>query len=585
MTSADVFFLFKRRINMNNLTDWLYFIGLNNQSNNCVLSSQTEDYATNYLNEGNRILSLAKEKKQRILFKSNNLTVRLCDFKYPIMNTNNNINRIAIIKTITRELQKAFKESVAMTEECIINQCIPFLLRFCSECSDFSIELTPAGFEQTLAKAVTKSEHVISLSVGEQSFYIPCKNHKRFRDSNYHYTRNPNNSISMLHLDTAFINLFGIAWLNQLKKDSHLDSNIASTLKQLSEIMYTPVKSYKWRATTAPASLSNYLLNVGFYLDSDTGYYITSNMHSETLCKDYNESSDLHFQLKLIEFTHGDIFLSAKDLIDKSLEYTRFYLPSCYDYFVFSSLKFYISATQDIKEEEKHRKRLEGEVARAYTTKKNIPKKILKKMQTSTLNYYFGFVEFDEDVDLFLVDSIIKEFQKLNTNIFSDFISKEVSLRFRKLGRHHASGLYYPSINTIVVDFRYPSSFIHEYFHMLDDYLGNLSLQYEFEKIVVHYQKLVETILKKENKKGHEILSSTGKYNINYYLRRCEIFARCGEIHLSRNLNVVSSLLKPEETKSFAYPEDDLLNKLVDDYYSNVINSLSNFKKREENNL
>lgn len=81
------------------------------------------------------------------------------------------------------------------------------------------------------------------------------------------------------------------------------------------------------------------------------------------------------------------------------------------------------------------------------------------------------------------------------------------------------------------------------------------------------------------------LLSARGKYGVNYYLRKCEIFARCGEIYLFRNLHIVSSLLKPEETKSFAYPDDDTLNSLINHYYSSLLDQLKDIKidKRKEN--
>ncbi len=282
--------------------------------------------------------------------------------------------------------------------------------------------------------------------------------------------------------------------------------------------------------------------------------------------------------INIVFFVYSDTLLSAKDLLHENGSSIYFGLPYYYEKYIFLSLQYFISNIQDIKEEEKHRKKLDGMVARAYMTKRNIPQKILAEMQHSELNQYFGFIEFDEEVDLKSVDIVTKEFQKLNQQVFHDFKSKDVALRFRKLGRHHASGLYYPSINTIVVDFRHPDSFVHEYFHMLDDMLGDLSLQYTFDKVAACYQKLVRKVVEYEQKQGTVILSSKGKYNINYYLRKCEIFARCGEIYLFRNLHIVSSLLKPEETKYFAYPDDDILNRYIEEYYTSLFNYLRNLK-------
>ena len=123
---------------------------------------------------------------------------------------------------------------------------------------------------------------------------------------------------------------------------------------------------------------------------------------------------------------------------------------------------------------------------------------------------------------------------------------------------------------------RHPDSFVHEYFHAIDDNLGNLSQKFAFYKIVDRYSYLLSKTIKESEKNGKQILSKSGKYSLNYYLQRCEIFARCGEIYLFRLLHVESSLLKHADTQSFAYPNDDELNTLIYDYYSFVIKNLGN---------
>ena len=46
-------------------------------------------------------------------------------------------------------------------------------------------------------------------------------------------------------------------------------------------------------------------------------------------------------------------------------------------------------------------------------------------------------------------------------------MSKNQSLRFRKLGKLKANGVYYPGYDTLAVDLDGVSSFIHEMFHIL----------------------------------------------------------------------------------------------------------------------
>ncbi len=408
----------------------------------------------------------------------------------------------------------------------------------------------------------------------------------------------------MLHADTAFFALWGISWLNQLKKEALEDTMISEALKYILRNTFGCLMVKRWDADNLPEWFVAFLTDNSYTFDNKTNCYILSDDHCQSQKSEsktdayYSEnipespaeppahlSDFIPCIINLVSLVYNGNLISAKDLLRKADSRVYFRLPYYYEKFILSSLQYFISNVQDIKEEEKHRKELDGMVARAYMTKRNIPQHVLMEMQCSELNKYFGFIEFDEEVDLKSVDLVTKEFQKLNHQIFHDFKNHNVALRFRKLGRHHASGLYYPSINTMVVDFRHPDSFIHEYFHMLDDSLGDLSLQCDFDKIALRYQKLVRSAVEEEKKNGMVLLSARGKYGVNYYLRKCEIFARCGEIYLFRSLHIVSSLLKPEETKSFAYPNDDTLNSLINHYYSSLLDQLKDIKidKRKEN--
>ncbi len=595
---------------MSELTDLLSLIGLTELLDDP--EDESEASASNYLLEGKRILSLARNKKKRNIFKEENLTVRLCDLKYPLLAD----NEIKVFQQIENTIKKVIKKELkkVTTREYLIEQGIPFILKFCEGQTDYKIGLPEMRSEERLSEDVSKSQHIITLKIANETFYIPCNPNKRFKNSDYYYRFSPQNSIHMLHTDTAFFALWGICWLNQLKRDSLSDSDISGILKYLLHNISGCLRKCNWEASSIPEWYSNFLIDSGYVLDKSTNYYTLPNEYaqaqrnmcyatpsgyvlsntsqtarhclysdSESVSLDPEEKpmqlSDFNQELiKMVSFVYGDTWLSAKDLLHENGSSVFFCLPYYYEKYIFLSLRHFISNIQDIQEEEKHRKKLDGMVARAYMTKRNIPQKVLAEMQNSELNQYFGFIEFDEEVDLKSVDIVTKEFQKLNQHVFHNFKSKDVALRFRKLGRHHASGLYYPSINTMVVDFRHPDSFVHEYFHMLDDTLGNLSLQYTFDKVAACYQKLVRKTVEDEQKQGTVILSSKGKYNINYYLRKCEIFARCGEIYLFRNLHIVSSLLKPEETKYFAYPDDDILNQYIDEYYTSLFNYLKDLK-------
>ena len=224
---------------------------------------------------------------------------------------------------------------------------------------------------------------------------------------------------------------------------------------------------------------------------------------------------------------------------------------------------------QDISQENNYRKQLAHSIATAYMTKKNIPESVRNAMEHTGFMRYFKFVEFDEDIDLKSVSAIEKEFKDMNSVYFYDSVFPGVKIRFRKLGKHKASGLYYPSFDTLCVDIRSPSSFIHEFFHMLDDQLGDPSLDPDFEEIVAEYKKAFLLGLSEENSTVKAKMNGSSKYNIRYYFRRAEIFARCGEIYLVRVLGVESSLLKPD--LEFAYPKSETLDSLIAEYYKKFL--------------
>ena len=50
---------------------------------------------------------------------------------------------------------------------------------------------------------------------------------------------------------------------------------------------------------------------------------------------------------------------------------------------------------------------------------------------------------------------------------------------------------------------RHPDSFVHEYFHAIDDNLGNLSQKFAFYKIVDRYSYLLSKTIKESEKNGN----------------------------------------------------------------------------------
>lgn len=227
------------------------------------------------------------------------------------------------------------------------------------------------------------------------------------------------------------------------------------------------------------------------------------------------------------------------------------------------------SLYRDISCEVKERRESAKTIATAYITKKNIPLQVQETMKKTAFMNYFKYVEFDEETDLAGIRGIEKEFLVLNREYFHDLKYPTVNLRFRKLGKHKATGLYYPGIDTLCVDIRSPSSFLHEFFHMMDDLLGDLSLGVEFEPLAEEYKRAFKDGLRQQPDAVKEQMNGKTKYSKAYFFRRAEIFARCGEIYFTRILNVESSLIKPD--LSFAYPLSESLDGLIKPYYENLL--------------
>lgn len=197
-------------------------------------------------------------------------------------------------------------------------------------------------------------------------------------------------------------------------------------------------------------------------------------------------------------------------------------------------------------------------------------------MKNSTFNNYFGYVEFDGDSDVQKIMELEKEWEAINNHILHQPKKELVSLRFRKLGNHNAIGLYYPKLQCICVDVRQPSSFTHEYFHMLDYTLGKLSSTYEFSKVYdVYAPKLTKLVDERK-------IPLSGKYDLLYYLTRTEVFARCAEIYLTRCLKIDNSLCRYDASIGFAYPDDPELEICIKTYFDMFMQKYC--AKEEKNN-
>ena len=177
-----------------------------------------------------------------------------------------------------------------------------------------------------------------------------------------------------------------------------------------------------------------------------------------------------------------------------------------------------------------------SEVATALQTKKNITDKVQTAMDNSDfLNLGFTYVEFDNETDLAKIKTLENEWKEIKPQLSE--MNVKPSLRFRKLGKHKATGLYSPSHNTLCVDIRNVQAMIHEVGHFIDFKLkgSNLSMQADFKPILNSYREQVNAL-------------PSDSYVVkkkNYYLTPTEVFARAYELYMSNKIS--TSFLKSEE--------------------------------------
>ena len=224
----------------------------------------------------------------------------------------------------------------------------------------------------------------------------------------------------------------------------------------------------------------------------------------------------------------------------------------------------------------KNLRSLSSEYAKSYMTKKNIPKATLDAMQSSHFNEYFGYVEYDEDVDLQKVKVIEEQFVAFKETYFPFIDATDNAIRFRRLGNHKASGLYYPNAACLCVDIHTPSSLIHEFGHLIDFCYGNLSTKSEFLSLSREYERLLEKAML-GNDSFKKTLNGKSKYNKAYYLIPTEIFARCFELYC-KDVRGVNNSLTPSAWGP-AYPAEEDFIEQVKEYFESIFSTMCSGKE------
>src|SRR5699024_2039384 len=133
---------------------------------------------------------------------------------------------------------------------------------------------------------------------------------------------------------------------------------------------------------------------------------------------------------------------------------------------------------------------------------------------------------------------------------------REPSLRIRYLGKHKATGVFFPHANTIAVDVRDSSSFVHEYGHYVDLVTqDNASVGRGFREVVDSYSRKVEMPAGMESKSG-------------YYSTPTEVYARGFEMYAHERLGVDNRLLRKDKFDRFDFEpfqrDPELKEKMFD---------------------
>jgi len=180
-------------------------------------------------------------------------------------------------------------------------------------------------------------------------------------------------------------------------------------------------------------------------------------------------------------------------------------------------------------------------------------------MKNNDFLNYFSYVELDAETDLKRFSVVEKEWLYISNLFNLELLNVQPELRFRKLGKHRALGLYFPGLKCLCVDITSPSSFIHEFGHHIDYIYSKkpLSLQAEFRNIIRLYTKFYD--LQREDNKSL-------KNKRNYYLTPTEIFARTFELYLV-NKNVETSFLKDKKNM--------IINDGYPDFNKNALNKIN----------
>ena len=329
-------------------------------------------------------------------------------------------------------------------------------------------------------------------------------------------------------------------------EERKLDYNYQIIMRLFADTYKRYPDLFQMKGKEVAAYCKDYLATADSVLSSSKAYYNPYKISYITAKDIFVNEAFQYFMFKRMIF--GRIpFHGYFDFVNYSPKKKRGQIVLTEGFEPFSHYEFLVNSLEETRisvvRNYKKYKASETEYAKSYMTKKNQSVKLKNKIAGSLFWDYFGYVEYDEDIDYDAIEQYEKEFEIFYHKYFKGLDLSENTIRFRKLGQHHAAGLYYPHAKCLCVDISYPGSFIHELGHLIDHEYGDLSQRDDFAKVRIascdYYEKR-----KEEDDAFAKKLGGNTKYNIDYYTEPTEIFARSFELYVYYIWHENSSLLE-----------------------------------------
>lgn len=203
------------------------------------------------------------------------------------------------------------------------------------------------------------------------------------------------------------------------------------------------------------------------------------------------------------------------------------------------------------------------------------------ELNKNTLFNQLGFVDCEIDTEPYQGNKFDRNLFKQLENDWADICNlvprTDISPQFkvRKLHKHKADGLYYPTLNILAIDVRNSTTFVHEFGHHVDHTFSNDDAISLTSEIFIDLRKKYKNALKDEENlliqedKTSELMELRSKWN--YYITPTEVFARAFEMWVHETISDKTCLTNG---KSYlTEPEYKAVSKNKEEFF-NFFNTL-----------